>query len=46
MENQIIRLFSSIAVNYPELYATLDENPVAIPSKVHADIEIRNMEDY
>ncbi|TXE16736.1 hypothetical protein ES692_11800 [Psychroserpens burtonensis] len=46
IENQIIRLSNSIAVNYPELYATLDENPVTIPSKVHPDIEIKNMEDY
>ena len=46
IENQIIRLTTSIEVNYPELYETLDENPVTIPSKVHPDINIKIMEDY
>ena len=46
IENQVIRLTTSIAVNYPEIYATLDENPVTIPSKAHPDMEINIMEDY
>jgi hypothetical protein len=46
IENQIIRLTTSIEVNYPELYATLDENPITIPSKVHPDMNIAIMEDY
>jgi hypothetical protein len=46
IENQIIRLTMSIEINYPELYATLDENPIAIPSKAHPDMNINIMEDY
>ena len=46
IENQIIRLTMSIEVNYPELYATLDENPITLPSKVHPDMNINIMEDY
>lgn len=46
IENQIIRLTLSIEVNYPELYATLDENPITIPSKGHLDMNIKIMEDY
>jgi hypothetical protein len=46
IENQIITLTTSIEVNYPELYETLDENPITIPSKVHPDMNIKIMEDY
>ncbi|WP_296381548.1 hypothetical protein [Winogradskyella sp.] len=46
IENQIIRLTLSIEVNYPELYTTLDENPITIPSKAHPDMNIKIMEDY
>ena len=46
IQNQIIRLTTSIEVNYPELYATLDENPITIPSEVHPDMNINIMEDY
>jgi hypothetical protein len=46
IENQIIRLTMSIKVNYPELYATLDENPITIPSEIHPDMNISIMEDY
>ena len=46
IENQIIRLTMSIKVNYPELYATLDENPITIPSEIHPDMNINIMEDY
>ncbi|WP_339754342.1 hypothetical protein [uncultured Winogradskyella sp.] len=46
LETQIITLTTSIKVNYPELYATLDENPITIPSKTHPDINISIMEDY
>ena len=46
IENQIIRLTTSIEVNYPELYATLDENPITIPTVVCPDMDIAVMEDY
>lgn len=46
IENQIIRLTTSIEVNYPELYTTLDENPITIPSIANPDMTISVMEDY
>nr|WP_321230086.1 hypothetical protein [uncultured Psychroserpens sp.] len=46
IENQIIRLTTSIEVNYPELYANLDENPITIPTKVHPDMDVAIMEEY
>ena len=46
IENQIIRLTTSIEVNYPELYATLDENPITIPTEVHPDMDVAIMEEY
>jgi hypothetical protein len=46
IENQIIRLSTRIEVNYPELYVTLDENPITIPSKVHPNINTTIMEEY
>ena len=46
IETQITRLTTNIKINYPELYATLDENPMTIPSKNHPDINISVMEDY
>jgi hypothetical protein len=46
IEDQIIRLTLSIKVNYPELYATLDENPITIPSKTNPELDKIAMEDY
>lgn len=46
IEDQIIRLTLSIKVNYPELYATLDENPITIPSKTNPELDKKAMEDY
>ncbi|WP_323789554.1 hypothetical protein [Psychroserpens sp.] len=46
IEDQIIRLSTSIEVNYPELYATLDENPITIPTQVHPNMDIKIMEEY
>ena len=46
IEDQIIRLTLSIKVNYPELYATLDENPITIPSKTNPELDKISMEDY
>jgi hypothetical protein len=46
VENQIITLTTSIEVNYPELYASLNENPMTIPSTNHPEMTISVMEDY
>jgi hypothetical protein len=43
---QITQLTSNIETNYPELYATLGENPTTIPSMAHPDINKTIMEDY
>ena len=44
--HQIIALTSNIETNYPELYATLDETPLTIPSVIHPKINSAIMEDY
>lgn len=46
IEDQIMRLTLSIEINYPELYAKLDENPITLPSEVHPDMNPKIMEDY
>ncbi|WP_439152291.1 hypothetical protein [Winogradskyella sp.] len=46
IEDQITRLTLSIEVNYPELYATLDENPITIPSEGDSEMTMKVMEDY
>jgi hypothetical protein len=46
IEDQIVRLTTSIEVNYPELYTSLNENPITIPSKTHPDMDVTVMEDY
>jgi hypothetical protein len=46
VENQVITLTTSIEVNYPELYAMLDENPMTIPTEIHPDMTIGVMEEY
>jgi hypothetical protein len=43
---QIMQLTTNIETNYPELYATLNENPETIPSMEHPAINISIMEDY
>jgi hypothetical protein len=46
IETQIVTLTTSIEVNYPELYALLDENPMTIPTVVDPKMNISVMEDY
>ena len=46
IENQIITLTTSIEVNYPELYAMLDENPMTITTKDPPEMTIGILEDY
>jgi len=46
IENQILTLTTSIEVNYPELYASLDENPMTIPSKNQPKMTVNIMEEY
>ena len=46
IQTQITKLTTNIGENYPELYVTLDENPITIPSTNHPDINLSIMEDY
>lgn len=44
--NKIVKITNNIEVNYPELYAILDETPMTIPSKIHPHMDIAILEDY
>ena len=43
---EITQLTCNIETNYPELYRTLNENPMTIPSTKHPHINKEIMEDY
>jgi hypothetical protein len=43
---QITQLTTDIETNYPELYRSLDENPMTIPSMDHPHIDSKVMQDY
>lgn len=43
---EITQLTTNIETNYPELYRTLDENPLTIPATDHPHINQQNMENY
>lgn len=43
---EITRLTTNIKVNYPELYRTLNENPLTVPSEEHPQIDIEIMKSY
>ncbi|AUC83635.1 hypothetical protein [Lacinutrix sp. Bg11-31] len=42
----ITRLTLNIETNYPELYRTLDENPMTIPTIAHPEMNETTMQDY
>ena len=46
IENEIIKLTTLIATEYPELYRYLEETPETVPSDNHPTINIKVMEDY
>ena len=43
---QITQLTTNIETNYPELYRSLDENPITIPSLDNPHINIKVMKEY
>ncbi|TXD50126.1 hypothetical protein [Polaribacter sp. IC073] len=43
---QITQLTTNIETNYPELYRSLDENPMTIPSVNHPHIDATVMQEY
>ncbi|CAM4398188.1 hypothetical protein [Zobellia nedashkovskayae] len=44
--NQITQLTTNIETNYPELYRSLDENPMTLPTKNHPHIDKEVMQEY
>lgn len=43
---EIEKLTTNIETNYPELYRSLDENPLTIPSEQHPHIDKVVMQEY
>jgi len=43
---EVTRLTYNIETNYPELYRTLDENPMTIPATNYPQINKEVMQDY
>ena len=43
---EIEKLTTNIETNYPELYRSLDENPLTIPSEQHPHINKEAMQEY
>lgn len=43
---QITQITNNIETNFPELYRSLDENPMTIPSINHPHIDATVMQEY
>lgn len=43
---EITQLTTNIETNYPELYRTLDENPMTLPVSKHPHIDKEVMQEY
>lgn len=44
--NEITQLTTDIETNYPELYRTLDENPMTLPVVNHPHMDKQVMQEY
>lgn len=44
--NKITELTLNIETNYPELYRTLDENPMTLPETSHPHIDKNVLQNY
>jgi len=44
--NKITQLTLNIETNYPELYRSLDENPMTLPISSHPHIDKKIMQEY
>ncbi|WP_339628570.1 hypothetical protein [uncultured Maribacter sp.] len=44
--DEIEKLTTNIETNYPELYRSLDENPLTIPTKQNPHIDKEVMQEY
>lgn len=43
---EISHLTADIETNYPELYRSLEENPLTIPAKRHPHVNKEDLKDY
>ncbi|WP_117880399.1 hypothetical protein [Aureibaculum luteum] len=43
---EVTKLTLNIQMNYPELYRSLDENPMALPVTSHPQIDKKVMQEY
>ncbi|MRX63530.1 hypothetical protein [Maribacter luteus] len=43
---RIAELTTKIETEYPELYHFLDENPVTLPSEIHPEVHMKELQDY
>ena len=43
---EVTKITLNIQMNYPELYRSLDENPMALPVTSHPHIDKKVMEEY
>lgn len=43
---EITQLTTNIETNYPELYRSLDENPMTLPVSKHPHIDKKVMQEY
>lgn len=43
---EISQLTADIETNYPELYRSLDENPLTIPAKSHPHVTKEDLKEY
>ncbi|WP_111707662.1 hypothetical protein [Lutibacter citreus] len=46
IQNEITELTTRIETNYPELYRSLDENPITLSVSEYPQINKKVMEDY
>ncbi|SIR21158.1 hypothetical protein [Maribacter ulvicola] len=44
--NEITALTTNIETNYPELYRSLDENPMTLPMSEHPHMDKEVMQEY
>jgi hypothetical protein len=44
--NEITQVTTNIETNYPELYRSLDENPMTLPVKQHPHMDKMVMQEY
>ena len=44
--NEITQLTTNIETNYPELYRSLDENPMTLPNNAHPHMDKIVMQEY